>query len=147
MDGSGLESFAAVSLHLSRETKKYHEKPQYRPSPHWNLNLEPSEYGAGTSTSNVMQSQKIYIANRSPRRRRNRSQCITPCCIYLDTKWDLVNASAVWSLCAGVRALTGLTEPTRHFWCGVEENDLPITPNLTLAIPFACHHYTGRTVM
>ena len=56
-----MESFGAVSLHLSGETKKLHEKPQYRPSPRWDLNQEPSEYGAGTSTSTAMQSQKIYI--------------------------------------------------------------------------------------
>ena len=56
-----LESFGAVSLHVSGETKKHHEKPQYRPSPRWNLNLEPSEYGEGTSTSTAVQSQKIYI--------------------------------------------------------------------------------------
>jgi len=43
MEGA-LESFGAVSLHLSGVTKKHHEKPQYRPSPRRDLNLEPSEY-------------------------------------------------------------------------------------------------------
>jgi hypothetical protein len=53
-----MESFGVVSLHLSGETKKHHEKPQYRPSPRWDLNLEPSECGAGTSTATAMQSER-----------------------------------------------------------------------------------------
>jgi hypothetical protein len=56
-----LESFGAVSLNLSGKTKKHYEKPQYRPSPRWGLNPEPSTYGAGTSTSTVMQPQNIYV--------------------------------------------------------------------------------------
>lgn len=55
--GTVLVSFGVVSLHLSGETKKHHEKPQYRPSPRWDLNLESSECGAGTSTSTAMQSE------------------------------------------------------------------------------------------
>jgi len=55
-----LESFGAGSLHLSGQTKKHHEKSQYGPSPRWDLNIEPSEYGEETSTSTAMQSQKIF---------------------------------------------------------------------------------------
>jgi hypothetical protein len=58
LDGSGfgviwgsIPAFGAVSLHLPGETKKHHGKPRYRPSPLLALNLEPSEYGAGTSIS------------------------------------------------------------------------------------------------